>query len=408
MTATVVTGLGVLAPNGSGLDEYWAATLRGESAIHRIERFDPERYPAKLGGEFTGFDVRERLPGRLIPQTDRMTQFALVASDDALADAKIDLADWSSSDMGVITASSSGGFEFGQHELEKLYAKGPGHVSAYMSFAWFYAVNSGQLSIRHGMRGPTGVFVAEQAGGLDAVAQARRKIRRGLGLVLTGGMDASLCPYGMAAHMAGGRISERDDPGTAYLPFAEDANGHVPGEGGAILTVENADRARERGARVYGEIAGYGATFDPPASSGRPANLRRAAAIALADAGLSPSDIAVVFADAAGSPELDRIEADAITALFGPHGVPVTAPKAAIGRLHSGAAPLDLVCALQAVREGLAPPTANVAAADPAYRIDLVVGEPRRLDGTAALVLARGYGGFNAAMVVRGVSGKET
>ncbi|GLX05369.1 ketosynthase chain-length factor [Microbispora sp. NBRC 16548] len=400
MTRTVVTGIGVAAPNGVGLDTHWSSTLRGENAIRRITRFDPSPYPIRLAGEID-FEVGGRLPSRLIPQTDRMTQLALVASDWALADAGADLAGMPSLDAGVITSSSAGGFEFGQHELEKLYSKGPNHVSAYMSFAWFYAVNTGQLSIRHGMRGPTGVFVTEQAGGLDAVAQARRKIRGGHRLMLTGGIDASLCPYGLAAYLASGRVSLGDDPDAAYLPFAQEATGSVPGEGGAILVLEDGDAARRRGAEIYGEIAGYGATFDPAPGSGREPTLRRAAEIALADAGVRTEDIAMVFADAAAVPELDRVESDAIVKLFGPHGVPVTAPKSMIGRLSSGAAALDLVDALMALRDGVVPPTVNVRCPAPGYDIDLVIGEPRPARGTAALVLARGYGGFNAAMVVR-------
>ncbi|RKT55617.1 ketosynthase chain-length factor [Saccharothrix australiensis] len=413
MTAAVraaevaVTGIGVVAPTGVGLAAHWAATLAGRRAIGRITRFDPTPYPSTLAGEVAGFDPGADVPGRLLPQTDRMTQFALAASVWALADAELDTAELDPFSLGVITASASGGFEYGQRELEKLWSKGPTHVSAYMSFAWFYAVNSGQLSIRHGLRGPTGVFVTEQAGGLDAVAQARRKVRKGLVAALTGGMDASLCPYGLAAQLATGRVSRADDPARAYLPFTAEAAGHVPGEGGAILLVEDAERARARGARVYGTVAGYGATFDPPPGSGRPPTLVRAVERALADAGLSAADIAVVFADAAGTPELDRAEAEAIGSLFGPRGVPVTAPKALTGRLYSGAASLDVATALMALREGVIPPTA-VPGAEPGLALDLVTGRPRPLRGDAALVLARGHGGFNAAVVLRGpMDGRE-
>jgi act minimal PKS chain-length factor (CLF/KS beta) len=400
MTTTVVTGLGIAAPTGTDVATYWAATLAGRSAIGPITRFDPAGYPARLAGEVRGFDAAAVLPSRLVPQTDRMTQLALAASDWALADASVDLESLPSLDIGVTTASASGGFEFGQHELEKLWSKGPNHVSAYMSFAWFYAVNSGQISIRRGLRGPSGVLVTDQAGGLDAIGHGRRRIRRGARLMLAGGMDASLSPYGLAAHLAGGRLSRRSDPQRAYLPFDESADGHVPGEGGAMLVLEEAEAARRRGATIYGEIAGYGATFDPAPGTGRPGNLRHAAEIALADAGLQPGDIGAVFADAAGSPEADRAEAEAIAALFGPRGVPVTAPKATTGRLYSGAGALDLAAALLALREGVLPPTANVTAPDPGHRLDLVLGEPRPFSGRAALVLARGAGGFNAAAVV--------
>lgn len=400
-TRVVVTGLGVMAPNGLGAENYWAATRNGTSGIGRITRFDPTRYPAQLAGEVRGFLAEEHLPSRLIPQTDHMTRLALVAADWALADAGVRPSELAEFDMGVVTASSSGGFEFGQGELQNLWSKGSQHVSAYQSFAWFYAVNTGQISIRHAMRGPSGVLVSDQAGGLDALAQARRQIRRGSKLIVAGGVDASICPWGWVAQLASRRLSRSDDPDRAYLPFDSAACGHVPGEGGALLIVEDAEAARRRGAQTtYGEIAGYGTTFDPKPGNGRDPGLRQAIALALRDAGLAPGEVDVVFADAAAVPALDRIEAAAITAVFGPYGVPVTAPKTMVGRLSSGGAPLDLAAALLSLRDGLIPPTTNVSLA-PDYDIDLVAAQPRAGALRTALVIARGYGGFNSAMVVR-------
>ncbi len=328
-----------------------------------------------------------------------MTRLALVAADWALADAGVDPGGWPEYSMGVITAASSGGFEFGQRELQNLWLKGGSHVSAYQSFAWFYAVNTGQISIRNGLRGPSGVLVSDQAGGLDAVAQARRQIRKGTRLIVTGGVDASICPWGWVGQLAGRRMSTEDDPARGYRPFGAAAAGYVPGEGGALLVLEDAESARSRGATVYGEIVGYAATFDPAPGSGREPGLRRAVELALDDGGLTPGDIDAVFADAAALPELDRIEADAIKAVFGTRGVPVTAPKTMTGRLLSGAGALDLAAALLSLRDQLIPPTVNVSPAAE-YELDVVLAEPRAARVDAALVLARGYGGFNSAMVV--------
>ncbi|ASR34899.1 beta-ketoacyl synthase [Prauserella marina] len=398
MTKAVVTGLGVVAPNGLGTEAFWSATLRGQDAIRPITRFDPGSYPTKLAGEVLDFEASKHIPSRLIPQTDRMTQFALTAADWAITDSAVDTARLSPLEMGVITASAAGGLEFGQRELQNLWRDGPDYVSAYHSFAWFYAVNTGQISIRHDMRGPTGVFVAEQAGGLVAIAHARRVVREGTALVLTGGMDSTLCPFGMTAQVAGGQLSTREEPARTYLPFDRDAAGHVPGEGGAILVVEDERQARERDAPTYGEIVGYGSTFDPRPGSGRPPNLRRAIEVALDDAGLNTTDIAVVFADAAGVAPLDRVEAEVLVEMFGPHGVPVTAPKTMTGRLYSGGAPVDVALALLALRDGVIPPTTRVT---PCYDLDVVLGgRPRPFTGSAALVLARGNGGFNSALVV--------
>ncbi|MEU9857916.1 ketosynthase chain-length factor [Streptomyces sp. NPDC047974] len=399
-TSVVVTGLGIAAPNGLGTREYWEATRNGKNGIGRVTRFDPSSYPSTLAGEVPGFVAEDHLPSRLLPQTDRMTRMALVATDWALQDAGIDPAALPAYDMGVVTASSSGGFEFGQNELQKLWGQGSQYVSAYQSFAWFYAVNSGQISIRNGMKGPSGVIVSDEAGGLDAVAHGRRLIRKGTPVVVSGSIDASICPWGWVAQQAAGRLTHSTEPTRAYLPFDAEASGYVPGEGGAILIMESAESARERGARVYGEISGYGSTFDPKPGSGREPGLRKAIELALADADLTPGDIDVVFADAAGVPELDRIEAEALTAVFGAGGVPVTAPKTMTGRLYSGAGPLDIASALLAFEEGLIPPTVHVTA-DESYGLDLVVDQPRQAPLRAALVLARGYGGFNSAVVVR-------
>ncbi|TSB26780.1 ketosynthase chain-length factor [Streptomyces benahoarensis] len=398
--SVVVTGLGVVSPNGLGAKEFWTATLAGQSGIGPVTRFDASPYPVRLAGEVPGFTAREHVPSRLIPQTDRMTQLALTATDWALADAGVEPEELPEFDMGVVTASSSGGFEFGQDELRKLWSQGSQYVSAYQSFAWFYAVNSGQISIRNGMKGPSGVVVSDQAGGLDALAHARRQIRKGTRLIVSGGVDASICPWGWVAQLAGGRLSTSDDPERAFLPFDAGARGHVPGEGGAIVILEAAEAARQRGARIYGEMAGYGATFDPAPGSGREPGLRRAIELALADAGADPAEVDVVFADAAAVPELDRSEAAAIAAVFGPRGVPVTAPKTMTGRLYSGAAPLDVAAALFSIEDGLIPPTTHVTAR-PDHRLDLVTGAPRTARVRTALVLARGYGGFNSAVLVR-------
>src|SRR6266540_3901855 len=230
---------------------------------------------------------------------------------------------------------------------------------------------------------------------------ARLLLRKGSRLAVTGGIDSSLCPWAWVAHLVAGSLSERDDPKRAYLPFDEGACGHVPGEGGAMLVLETAESAAERAvARPYGEIAGYAATFDSR-REGRAVGLGRAAALALADARMSAADIDVVFADAAGLPELDETEAGVIAGIFGPDAVPVTAPKTMTGRLYAGGGSLDLAAALLSILHNVIPPTANVHDVPRKYRIDLVRGEPRSTPVRAALVLSRGRGGFNSAAVAR-------
>lgn len=399
---TVITGIGIAAPGGLGTERYWKSLLTGENGIAEVTRFDASRYPSRLAGQVEGFEASTHLPSRLLPQTDISTRYALVAADWALADAKLGpdsgIEDY---DLGVVTSTAQGGFDFTHREFHKLWSQGPEYVSVYESFAWFYAVNTGQISIRNAMRGPSAALVGEQAGGLDAIGHARRTVRRGTRLVLSGGVDSALDPWGYASQLAGGLVSTVTDPQRAYLPFDTDASGYVPGEGGAILILEDADSARARGTeQVYGEIAGYAATFDPAPGSDRPPALLRAAQLALAEAGLTPADISVVFADGAGVPELDRAEAEAIGRLFGPRGVPVTAPKAFTGRLSAGGGPADLAAASLALRDQVIPATGHTSRVPNEYALDLVTGEPRDTTLSSALVLARGRHGFNSAVVL--------
>jgi minimal PKS chain-length factor (CLF/KS beta) len=397
---SVITGVGVVAPNGVGVKDYWAATLAGHAGITELDRFDTRGYPGRRAGLVNDLDMSQYLPGRLMPQTDVSTRLALIAAQGALDDSGADTTQLADYDMGVVTANASGGFEFTHREFRKLWSQGPEHVSVYESFAWFYAVNTGQISIRHGMRGPSTALVAEQAGGLDALGQARRTIRAGVPFVLSGGVDSAFDPWGWISHLSTGQVAAGPDP-AAYRPFDARACGYVPGEGGAICVVEGAEPARARGARGYGEIAGYASTFDPAPGSGRPPGLRRAAELALADAEITPGEVDVVFADAAGIPDLDQSEARALRDIFGAGGVPVTAPKALTGRLLSGGGVLDVVSALMSIQTGVIPPTFATTAVPADYGIDLVLGQPRQSQVRTALVLARGRWGFNAAIVIR-------
>jgi 3-oxoacyl-(acyl-carrier-protein) synthase len=403
----VFTGIGVVAPNGKDTESWWEATLAGKSGIDRISHFDPSQYDTQLAGEVQGFDVDDYIERRLQVQTDHWTHMALAATQMAFDDASFEPFEHDPYSLSVITASSSGGNEFGQKEIQALWGKGPGFVGAYQSIAWFYAATSGQISIRHNLMGPCGVVVAEGAGGLEALQHSRRMIRRGIDTIVSGGLEAPIGPYALTCQMETGDLSREQDPADAYRPFDRRANGYVPGEGGAILLMESPERAEERGvSEVYGEVAGYGATNDAyhhskPAPDGE--QLARAMRIALDDAGIGPGDVDVVFADAAGVPEADVAEAKAIKDVFGKRAseVPVTAPKTMVGRLYAGGAPLDVATALLAMRDGVIPPTINLD--EPADGCDLsfVTGSARKAELGTALVLARGFGGFNGALVLR-------
>jgi len=400
----VITGLGVVAPTGIGTDAWWKATLAGTSGIARITRFDPSKYATQLAGEVSDFEATDFIDNRLIAQTDRWTWMAMAGAQMALDDAKVDPSSLDPYRMSVITASSSGGNEFGQREIQNLWGKGPIFVGAYQSIAWFYAATTGQISIKYGMKGPCGVLVSESAGGLEALWHSRRTIRRGVDLVVSGGTEAPIGPFALTCQQQSSRLSEEREPADAYRPFDRRANGYVPGEGGAIIVVEGAEHARERGApQVYGEILGYAATNDAQDPHRVPTDgkgLARAISLALERAGIGPDDVDAIFADACGVPEADRAEADAINEVFGGRKVPVTAPKSMTGRLYAGGAPLDVAAALLAMRDGVLPPTINLDEPAEGCDLDFVTGERRSGKLEKVLVNARGFGGFNSAMVL--------
>jgi minimal PKS chain-length factor (CLF/KS beta) len=406
----VITGLGVVAPNGIGAPTYWENTRKGLSGIKKIDRFDASKYATKVAGTVDGFEPTDYFDKRLMVQTDNWTWMALAGAKLAMEDAAFDAASQEPERMSVITASSSGGNEFGQREIQSLWAKGPRFVGAYQSIAWFYAATTGQLAIKHGMKGHCNVIVSEQAGGLDSLAAARRQVRRGeIDAVLAGGTEAPVGPYAIACQQHNCLMAETDDPDTAYRPFGAAAQGYVPGEGGAIILVENLEQARARGAeQVYAEVIGHAATQDAinhtaPAADGH--QYGRAMQLALADAGISAGDVDVIFADGFGTSEADAAEVAAIKTVFGKRAssVPVTAPKTMVGRLYAGGSSLDAATAALTITDGYIPATINVGPLAAGCDLD-VVTEGRAQPVDTVLVAARGIGGFNSALVLRRVT----
>ncbi|SNX55834.1 minimal PKS chain-length factor (CLF/KS beta) [Streptomyces sp. TLI_55] len=399
-----ITGIGVVAPNGTSTDTFWKSTKEGLCVLDRITREGCGHLPLRVAGEVRDFDPPALVEERYLVQTDRFTHFAMAAADQALDDAGLGRSDTDPApfSVGVVTAAGSGGGEFGQRELEQLWGKGSRFVGPYQSIAWFYAASTGQISIRRGFKGPCGVVAADEAGGLDAVAHAARAVRRGTDVLVAGATEAPLAPYSMVCQLGYEELSTVEDPERAYRPFTTAACGFVPAEGGAMLVVESEAAARDRGAAVRATVAGHAATFTG-ASRWEESRQGLAQAVlgALAEADCAPEDIDVVFADALGVPEADRAEALAIVDALGPHGrrVPVTAPKTGTGRGYAAAPVLDVAAAVLALEHGLIPPTPNVF--DACHDLDLVTSRARAAELRTALVLSRGLMGSNSALVLR-------
>ncbi|MEY9484725.1 minimal PKS chain-length factor (CLF/KS beta) [Streptomyces calvus] len=397
-----VTGIGVVAPNGLGSDAYWKSVAEGLGVLDLISREGCGHLPLRVAGEVRSFDPASLIEERFLVQTDRFSHFAMAAAALALDDAGLSGDPADPFAVGVVTAAGSGGGEFGQRELQKLWGRGPKFVGPYQSIAWFYAASTGQISIRGGFKGPCGVVASDEAGGLDSLAHAARAVARGTDVMLVGAAEAPLAPYSMVCQLGYPELSTVDDPDRAYRPFTEKACGFVPAEGGALLVVEDEARARGRGVPVRAVVAGHSATFTGASRWAESREgLARAIRGALDEAGCAPEEVDVVFADAMGVPEADRAEALAIADALGAHGtrVPVTAPKTGIGRAHCAAPVLDTVAAVLAMEHDQVPPTPNVS--DICHDLDLVTSRARPAELRTALVLSRGLMGSNAALVVR-------
>ncbi|MEU3983017.1 ketosynthase chain-length factor [Streptomyces sp. NPDC026672] len=401
-----VTGIGVVAPNGTSTDTFWKATQEGLSVLDRISREGCADLPLKVAGEVRAFDPADVVEERFLVQTDRFTHYAMAAADLALEDARLGRADTEAApfSIGVVTAAGSGGGEFGQRELQRLWGKGSRYVGPYQSIAWFYAASTGQISIRRGLKGPCSVVAADEAGGLDALAHAARAVRRGTDAIVAGSTEAPLAPYSMVCQLGYEELSTVAEPDRAYRPFTDDACGFVPAEGGAMVVVEAEDVARARGATVRAFVAGHAATFTGASRWAESREgLAQAIRGALDEAGCAPEEVDVVFADALGIAEADRAEALAIADALGPcaRRVPVTAPKTGFGRGYCAAPVLDTAAAVLAMEHGLVPPTPNVVDVRSDLGLDLVTARARAADLRTALVLSRGLMGSNSALVLR-------
>ncbi|GAA2293755.1 ketosynthase chain-length factor [Actinomadura luteofluorescens] len=375
----IVTGLGVLSPTGLGHADFWKAALACDTS-----RLAGARQVTLA----SSFEPAAHIPAHLLPQTARVTQMTLAGTDWALADAELELSDVPAEGRSTVFANAFGGTDYVGQELRKLWTLGPGHVKPYLSYAWFYAANSSQASIRHDAHGPAWTLVSGQAGGLDAVAQASRHLRRGGRVAMTGGFDSFLDPIGR--EVASGYLAAAD----ARCPDASS----VVGEGGAALVLET-DTAHPRPSAAYGQIKGYGTSFDPVAPRPGDSGLERAVRAALADARVDPADIDVVFAGGSG-PGLDDVETAAVTEVFDGRAVPVTSPKTLTGEMGAGGAALDVAAALLSLHHQVIPPTARPEGVRRPPGVDMVYDRPRETRLGNALVLARGHGGHNSALVV--------
>jgi 3-oxoacyl-[acyl-carrier-protein] synthase II len=403
-----ITGLGLVTPLGIGADENWRNALAGKSGIGRpSEGRDPD-LPVKVVGEVPGFEATDFITKKLTVRSDRNTHFSFAACQEALADAGLDPEQEDKQRVGLVLASNYGGTSYYLENLERLHQKGPSFVSAYMATAWIPSAPVGQLSIFYGFTGYSKTLVNDSAGGLDAIGAGYAAIRRGdSDVIIAGGFEAALADTAMVAIATFDQVCrDAPEPARAFRPFNSERLGIVVAEGGAIVLLEELERARARGATVYAEVCGFAQTSDAVhlerfAEDGE--QYARAMRLALGQAGVEPGDVDYVSAEGRATPEGDRSEARAILRGLDGRGpdVPVSAPKSMTGNSLAGAGAIDTAFAALALRGGVIPPTINIEQLDPELGLNVVANEPLRTELTTVLVLARGTGGVNSALVLR-------
>lgn len=400
----VVTGLGVVAPNGIGREAFWRSSLAGTRAVGPITRFDAGRYACGVAGQVDDFDAEAFVPAKVVRQTDRSVHMAMAACELAMADAGLDVNAEDPEEVGMVFSNIFGGMEFAEPELYLRTFCGPERISAYQAIAWFYAAAQGQWSIGKGLLGYAKTLVGDRAGGLQAIGWAAQAIRAGeCTVAFAGGFEAPLAPYAFLCHQSSGLLSPRRDPARAYRPFDRDRSGLVLGEGSGMVILETLEHARARGAPIYAEIAGFGSAFGREDDGEA---LVRASRAALADARMAPADIALVAAEGVATGAADVAESDALGVLFADvdRPPPVTVPKALTGHTLAAAGALDVIWSALMMREGVILPTPGLDDPDPECGIDFVrdVARPARID--AVLCTARGTGGIGTGLVLRQAS----
>jgi len=402
----VITGLGVVAPNGSGKEAFWHATSSGISGIKPIERYPSSDLPISVAGEVSNFIAREYIERKLINRTDRATHFVLAAAQEALRDSNIVLGQENPQRVGAVIANTFGGVEYLAEQSHALYTRGPRYMSVYTAIAWLQVANVGQISIRHGIQGYCKTPVNDMAGGLDALGVAYRAIQRNAAdILLAGGGEAPLYPIILQVLAQGNYAATGDDP-HAYRPFDRRAAGLLVAEGAGICILEEYEHARRRGAGIYGEIVGYGQTNDAhglvnPSPDGT--HYARAIQLAMQEGNVHPEDIAYFSLDGRAVPTSDQGEAEALHLVFGSYleRLAVSVPRTVLGHSYAAAGTLDAITALLALEHGLIPPTINCEEPDPRYGLNLVQGEARRLSGSVVLLGGRAIGGSNVVVALQ-------
>ncbi|RYG48713.1 beta-ketoacyl-[acyl-carrier-protein] synthase II [bacterium] len=403
----VVTGAGAVTPVGKDVETFWTNLRNGQSGIDRVTLVDPSPYACQIGGEVKEFDAAEWMDKKEARRVDRFIALGIAAATQAIQDSGLKFDEDLKNETGVMIGSGIGGLWTMQDQTHNLYEKGAGKVSPFWVPYMIANMASGMVSIMHDLRGPNVAPVTACSTGANAIGDAYHVIKRGDAVAMVaGGSEAAINDIGIAAFSAARAMSTRnDEPQRASRPFDVDRDGFVMGEGAAVLVLEDRDHAIARGAKIYGEILGYGMSADAthitnPHPEGRGASA--AMRMALRNAGLTADQIDYVNAHGTSTPVGDIHEAKAIHNVFGEAAtkVPVSSTKSMTGHTLGAAGAIETLVCLLAMRDSILPPTINVDNQDPEIVLDVVPNVAREHKITYALNNSFGFGGHNVSLIV--------
>jgi len=404
----VITGLGVVTALGSDVETFWGNLIAGKNGISRVTQFDTTGFPCQIGAEIRGFDPTKFMDPKEARHNDRYTHFGFAAAKMARDDARIDLGAEDGDRVGVIIGSGIGGMHTYEQQLKILWERGPRKVSPFTITSLISNMCSGLVAIEFGARGPNFCVVSACASSAHAIGEAFHAMRRGeADVMIAGGSEAGITAFSYAAFCSMKAMSTRNDaPEKACRPFDRQRDGFVMGEGAGVLVLETLAHARARGARIYCELVGYGATSDAfhitqPDPEGR--GLSLAMTRALASAHLRPEQIDYVNAHGTSTPYNDKFETRAIKKVFGEHArkLMVSSTKSMTGHLLGAAGGLESIISAKTIQTGLVPPTINYEEPDPDCDLDYVPNLHRTAPVRTVLSNNLGFGGQNAALVFR-------
>jgi len=402
----VITGLGIVSPVGNTVPQAWDNIVNGRSGIDRITRFDASGFNAQIAGEVKDFDVTQYLSAKEAKQMDTFIHYGIAASVDAWKDAGLTVTEENADRIGAIVSSGIGGLQRIEETQTEYLAKGPRRISPFFVPASLINLISGQVSIMLGLKGPTYAVVSACTTGLHSIGDASRLIEYGdADVMLAGGAEATVSPLGIGGFAAMRALSTRnDDPQTASRPWDVDRDGFVLGEGAGVLVLEEYEHAKARGARIYGEFAGYGMSSDAhhitaPDRDGP----RRGVLNALKNGKLNADQVDYVNAHGTSTPLGDKNETEALKLALGDHAYKtvVNSTKSMTGHLLGAAGGIEAVFTTLAVHHQISPPTINLINQDPECDLDYCANAAREMKIDVALSNSFGFGGTNGSMIVR-------